>query len=277
MSASSEHPGRNGGIACWQRSGRWLLLAGLVLVWEALSRLGVIDPLLFPPFSGVLGRGWHLLLSGRLIGDLAASAWRVLLGFCAAAALAFPIGILLGLYPSVEALSAAILSALRPLSPPAWIPLAILWFGIGDAPAVFIIFVGTFFSMLVGTVAATKAVDAQLVKAALTLGASRWQSVRHAVLPSLVPALLTQVRLGLSLAWMCVIAAEMVAVRRGIGFLMSEARNLFRTEDVIVGMITIALVGVSTDRLLGRLERRLCRWRVGLEPSRLYAQQEPRP
>ncbi|MBM3188613.1 MAG: ABC transporter permease [Chloroflexi bacterium] len=253
---------------------RWVLLLALATVWEAAPRLGLLDPLLLPPLTRVLARGWELLAGGRLLGDLAASAWRVLAGFAAAALLAIPLGIALGLYPALEQLSASLVSLLRPLSPPAWIPLAILWFGIGDAPALFIIFVGTFFSLLVGTLSATKAVDAQLVKAALTLGASRWQAVQRVVLPSLVPDLLTQTRIGLGLAWMCVIAAEMVAVRRGIGFMMIEARNLFRTEDVLVGMVTIGLVGLAMDGFLVRLEGRLCRWRAGLRASRLYAPEE---
>lgn len=249
----------------------WALLIALALLWELASRLRLVDPLLLPPLTQVLARGGALLASGRLLRDLAASAWRVLLGFTAAAVLAMPLGIALGLYPALERLGAPLLSALRPLSPPAWIPLAILWFGIGDAPAVFIIFVGTFFSLVVGILAATRAVDPQLIKAALTLGASRWQAVWRVVLPSLVPALLTQVRVGLGLAWMCVIAAEMVAVRRGLGFMMIEARNLFRTEDVLAGMMTVAIVGLLLDALLVRLETRLCRWRAGLQPSRLYA------
>ena len=256
---------------------RWVLLLALAMVWELVSRLALVDPLLLPPFTGVLSRGWELSLSGRLAGDLLASAWRVLLGFALAALLATPVGIALGLYPAIEDLMSTLLSVLRPLSPPAWIPLAILWFGIGDAPAVFIIFVGTFFSLVIGILAATKAVDSQLIKVALTMGASRWQSVCHVILPSLLPALITQVRLGLGLAWMCVIAAEMVAVRRGIGFLMIEARNLFRTEDVIVGMITIGLVGLCTDRLLIGVERVLCRWRAGLAPSQLYVRRERSP
>jgi len=251
---------------------RWLPLLALAALWEGATRLSLLDPMLLPPFSQVVSRGWRLLCSGRLLGDLAASAWRVFLGFGLAALLAFPAGIALGLYPALEELTGGLLSALRPLSPPAWIPLAILWFGIGDAPALFIIFVGTFSSLLLGILGATKAVDQELIKAALTLGASRWQSIWQVILPSLVPALVTQTRIGLGLAWMCVIAAEMVAVRRGVGFLMIEARNLFRTEDVIVGMIAVAAVGLGTDWLLQRVERLLCGWREGLDPSRLYAQ-----
>lgn len=255
---------------------RWGLPVLVVLVWEGVSSLRLVDPALLPPASQVIARGWELLVSGRLPLDLLASGWRVLAGLGLAVALAFPLGILLGLHPRLEAFTGTLQSLLRPLSPPAWIPLAILWFGIGDAPAIFIIWVGTFFALLVGVCSEAKAVDVQLIRAALTLGATRWQSVRHVILPSLLPALLAQLRLGLGLAWMCVIAAEMVAVRRGIGFAMIEARNLFRTQDVIVGMIAIGVVGLGMDGLILGVEHRLCRWRSGLDPARYYARAEPR-
>lgn len=257
----------------WSRLRRWSLLLALAAVWEVASQLGLIDPILVPSLSTTLARGWTLLLNGRLLASLGASAWRVVVGFGIAALLAFPAGIAIGLYPGLDAASAVVLNALRPLSPPAWIPLAILWFGIGNAPAIFIIVIGTFFSLVVGVTAATKAVDAQLIKASLTLGATRWQSIRYVILPGLVPALLTQVRVGIGLAWMCVIAAEMVAVRRGVGFLMIEARNLFRTEDVIVGMMAIGGVGLLTDALLAHVERIACRWRTALAASRFYGQE----
>ena len=253
---------------------RWGPLAVLAIAWEASARFGLVDAQLFPPLSQVIARGWVLLRNGRLLADLAASAWRVLVGLAGAALLAFPLGIALGLYPALDRLCSGLLSLLRPLSPPAWIPLAILWFGIGDAPALFIIFVGTFFSLLVNVRAATKTLDPELIKAALTLGASRGQAVLHTILPALLPTLITQTRLGLGLAWMCVIAAEMVAVRHGLGFFMSEARNLFRTEDVLVGMFTIGLTGLATDRLLHGLEQRLCGWRRALDPAYVYTPRE---
>lgn len=251
---------------------RWGVVFFIVLIWEAVSRLQWVDPLLLPPASAVLARGWALLLDGRLLAHLAASAWRVVLGFALAAVVAVPVGVALGLYPRLDAHLAALFGLLRPLSPPAWIPLAILWFGLGDAPAVFIIFVGTFSAMLVNVAAATRALDPDLVRAALTLGANRWQTILHVVLPALLPTLLAQVRVGLGLAWMCVIAAEMVAVRRGMGFFMVEARNLFRTRDVIVGMLAVGLVGLATDRLLLWAEAHLLRWRRGRSAAQFYGQ-----
>jgi NitT/TauT family transport system permease protein len=234
-----------------------LVVAGL---WELVTRSGLVDAQLLPPPSQVLARGWTLLVGGRLLPDLWASLWRVLVGFAGAALLAAPLGVALGMHPRLAALCSPLLSGLRPLSPPAWIPLAILWFGIGDAPALFIIFVGTFLTLVVGVMGAARAVDEELLNAARTLGASQGQMVRYVVLPLLAPALLTQARVGLGLAWMCVIAAEMVAVQRGLGFMMIEARNLFRTADVLAGMGVIAAVGVATDRGLAVIEGRVCRW-----------------
>ncbi len=242
------------------RVGQVAVIVGAVAAWEIATRAGLVSPQMLPPASQVVARAWTLLVSGRLLPDLWASLWRVLVGFGAAALVALPLGVAMGLHADLARLLNPILSALRPLSPPAWIPLAILWFGIGDAPALFIIFVGTLFALLVGTMDATRALDEELLNAARTLGATQGQIVRYVVIPLLTPALLTQARVGLGLAWMCVIAAEMVAVRRGLGFMMIEARNLFRTADGLAGMAVIAAVGVATDRGLAALEARVVPW-----------------
>lgn len=251
MAARRNRPARG------SRCGQWILVVMILLLWEALPRLALVEPTLLPPLSRVLARGAELLVQGRLISDLTASLGRVLVGLGLALAVALPGGILLGLCPALERVCAPLVSALRPLAPPAWIPLAILWFGIGDPPAIFVIWMGTALTLLVGTLAATRGVDDELVKVALTLGASRGQAVCHVVLPSLLPALLAQVRVGWGLAWMCVVAAEMVAVPSGIGSFMLEARSLFRTADVLVGMVAIATIGLASDHLLRLLELRL--------------------
>ena len=249
-----------------------LVLLFLCLTWEAASRLGIIDPVLLPPLSRVLVRAFELLLSGRLIVQAGASLARVFLGFLLAAGVALPAGILLGLNPSLEDYVNLTLQVLRPLSPPAWIPLAILWFGIGNAPAIFIIFIGTVFTLLIGMTAATRGLDKRLMWAGFTLGATRRQVLRYVILPALLPAILTQLRVGLGLAWMCVIAAEMVAVRYGLGYMMIEGRNLFRVEDVLVGMATVGILGEALDAVLRGLERRLLRWRRGTGAGELFYQ-----
>ena len=244
-----------------------LILAAL---WEVLPRLGVMDPLLLPPLSEVLSRGAELAWSGALWEHVWASLWRVAVGFSLASAIAIPLGILLGLVPAWEEYIDLTLQLLRPLAPPAWIPLAILWFGIGDPPAIFIIFIGTVFTMLVGMLAATRGVDKRLIKAGFTLGASQAQAVLYIVLPSLTPAIFAQLRIGLGLAWMCVIASEMVAVRRGIGYMMIEARNLFRTPDILLGMMVVGALGLGLDYILRRIEGKALKWRKGLEAYELF-------
>lgn len=239
------------------------LPAGLLLLWEALSRLGVVDSVLLPPFSQVAGRLGTLALTGTLWLHLGASLGRVFLGYALAVAFALPLGFFLGLNERAEHWVRPLVQALRPLAPPAWIPLAILWLGIGNAPAVFIIFVGTAFTLLVGTISAVRGVDRRLLQAALTLGASRRRAVLEVVLPAALPELLTLLRLGMGLAWMCVVAAEMVAVSQGLGFLILEARNTFRTDTVLAGMVAIGLLGVALDGAWRLLERYLLRWQVG--------------
>ncbi len=240
-----------------------LLPAGLLLLWEALPRLGMVDSVLLPPFSQVAERLGTLASTGILWLHLGASLGRVLLGYALAASVALPLGVFLGLNERTERWARPLVQALRPLAPPAWIPLAILWFGIGNAPAVFIIFIGTVFTLLVGTISAIRGVDRRLLQAALTLGASRRRAVLEVVLPAALPELLTLLRLGMGLAWMCVMAAEMVAVSRGLGFLILEARNTFRTDTVLAGMVAIGLLGVGLDGAWRILERRFLRWQVG--------------
>lgn len=238
-------------------------LVGLTALWEVLPRLGVVDALLLPPFSAVAARLWTLLLSGALLQHIGASVGRVLLGYALALAVAMPLGLALGISERAEGWLRPLTNLLRPLAPPAWIPLAILWFGIGNAPAVFIIFIGTVLSLLLGSSAAVRGVDRRLVQAALTLGATRAQAILRVVLPAALPELLTLLRLGLGLAWMCVVAAEMVAVSRGLGYLILEARNTFHTATVLAGMMTIGLLGLGMDAALRQVQRRVLRWQAG--------------
>ena len=258
-------------MARWRR--RWRGLPAVLLalaLWELLPRSGLLDPVFLPPFSQTALRLFHLAQSGELLRHCSASLLRVLVGFALAALISIPLGIALGLRPRLYQRVAPLIGMLRPISPPAWIPLAILWFGIGNRPAVFIIFVGTASSMLLGVVAGARGMDARWVQAALTLGATRRQAVRWVVAPALLPTVMTQLRIGLGLSWMAVIAAEMVAVRQGLGYMMVQARNLFQTDTVLAGMAVVGLLGWSLDRLLLRLERRMLGWRVELEPHGLF-------
>lgn len=252
----------------WGWTGGWrglLVLAGLLALWEGLPRIGWTDPVLLPPFSEVAGRLVGLLLSGELLRHAGASVARVLVGYLLSLLVALPLGFYLGLSERAEPFARLTVQLLRPLAPPAWIPLAVLWFGIGNMPAIFIIFIGTVLTVLVGTMGAVRGVDKRLVQAALTLGASRLRAVLAVVLPAALPELLTLMRLGMGLAWMCVVAAEMVAVSQGLGYLILGARNTFSTDIVLAGMLAIGLLGLGFDGVLRWAQGHLLRWQVGRE------------
>jgi sulfonate transport system permease protein len=247
-----------------------LALAVAAALWELAPRCGLADPTLLPPLSRVLAAGWPLLRSGALPRHLGASLWRVGLGYGLAVLAALPVGVAIGLLPGLERYANPLLQVLRPISPPAWVPLAILWFGIGDAPAVFIVFVGTVLALIVGVATAARSMDRRLVQAAFTLGARPAQAVLLVVVPSLGPAIFGQLRVGLALAWMCVMAAEMVAVRSGLGYLLIEARSLFQTDRVLLCMLVIGALGLGLDQLLRASERRALRWREGTTADELF-------
>ncbi|MCL6431727.1 MAG: ABC transporter permease [Anaerolineae bacterium] len=269
VSCHDRAPARVCALRRWMRGA--LPLVVVALLWELAPRSGLVDAALLPPLSRTLAAGIGLVRSGALLGHLWASVWRVGAGYLLAVLVAVPAGIGLGLSRRLEGYVSPVLALLRPISPPAWVPLAILWFGIGDAPAIFIVFVGTVQAILIGIASTARSVDRRLVQAALTLGATRRQAIRLVVLPCLGPAIFGQLRVGLALAWMCVMAAEMVAVRRGLGYLLIEARNLFQTERVLLCMVIIGALGLGLDRLLRTLEGMVLRWQRGMGADELFA------
>jgi NitT/TauT family transport system permease protein len=158
-----------------------------------------------------------------------------------------------------------LLQILRPIPPIAFIPLAILWFGLGNPPAFFLIALGAFFPVLVNTIAGVRHVDAIHLRAARNLGASEWTIFRRVILPSAMPYVLSGMRIGIGVAFIVVIVAEMTAVNRGLGYRILEAREYFWSDKIIAGMITIGLIGLAIDAVMGRVSARLLRWHRGLE------------
>lgn len=165
----------------------------------------------------------------------------------------------------VEALLDPIFQFLRPIPPIAYIPLAILWFGLGDPPAVFLISIGAFFPVLINTIAGVRSVDSIYVRAALNLGADRMTLFRRVILPAATPYILTGARIGIGTAFIVVIVAEMIAVNSGLGYRILEAREYLWSDKVIAGMITIGLLGLAIDVGVNRLNGYLLRWHRGLE------------
>jgi NitT/TauT family transport system permease protein len=259
-----------------------LVPAVLLAAWEGVSRAGWVSPIVLPPPSAVLVRwiayarplepwdpareGWAAwALSGELPRDAAASLLRVAGGFALGGALALPLGLLMGAKPRVHDLMNPVVQILRPIPPIAFIPLAILWFGLGNPPAFFLISLGAFFPVLMNTIAGVRNVDAIHLRAARNLGAGEWTIFWRIIVPAAMPYILAGVRIGIGVAFIVVIVAEMIAVNSGLGYRILEAREYFWSDKVIAGMVSIGLAGLGIDALMNRLNAWLLRWHRGME------------
>jgi len=265
------------------RIARSLVVPAIVVAaWEGICRAGLVSPLLLPAPSRVLvrwiaylsplepydpSRGGLVpwLLSGELPHDALTSLMRVAGGFAIGAGLALPLGLVMGARPAAYALLNPILQLLRPIPPIAFIPLAILWFGLGNPPAFFLISLGAFFPVLMNTIAGVRNVDGIYIRAAKNLGAGDWTLFRRVMVPAAMPYILTGVRVGIGVAFIVVIVAEMIAVNAGLGYRILEAREYFWSDKIIAGMISIGLLGLLIDTGMNRLNGWLLRWHRGLE------------
>lgn len=237
------------------------LPAALLVVWQGLAVFGFIRPTLLPSPTKVAEITWQLLASGELLQHVASSGLRVVEGFALAAALGLGLGIAMGLSRTAGRLAELPLQLTKPIPPIAWIPLAILWFGIGEGAKIYIIFIGAFFPILINTLDGIRQTDGRFVELAQILEVPRGRFVRQVILPGALPQIMTGLRLGLNIAWMCVVAAELIAASSGVGFLIMDARQLSQTDVVLAGMVTMGVLGKLTDDLLRLLEKRLIRWR----------------
>jgi NitT/TauT family transport system permease protein len=220
----------------------------------------------YPAFQATDGGGrlaWAL--SSELLVDALGSLYRVATGFLVGAGLALPIGLAMGANRVVYAWLNPLFQLLRPIPPIAYIPLSILWFGLGNPPAVFLIAIGAFFPVLVNTIAGVRQVDGIYLRAARNLGAGGATMFLRVILPAAVPYILTGMRIGIGTAFIVVIVSEMIAVNNGLGFRILEAREYFWSDKIIAGMITIGLLGLAIDAAMHRLSNHLLRWHRGLE------------
>lgn len=232
-----------------------MLVAGCLLIaWDAAVRTTGSD--IFPgPWEVCLGIG-ELARHGLLLKYVVASLFRVTWGFLLAVLAGVPLGLFLGWFrPAYEALN-PLIQIFRPISPIAWIPLSILWFGVSDAAPVFLIFLSSIFPITVSSMAAVRNLQPVYIRAARNFGLSRVQLFRRVILPGTLPQILTGVRIALGVAWLVVVAAEMIAVNSGLGYLIIDARNAGKRYDLVVaGMAVIGVIGLVLDLLVRRLER----------------------
>lgn len=239
-----------------------MLPVAIVALWEALCRANLIRVIALPAPSTVAVTLWGLCASGELFVHIGASLLRVLEGFAGAALLGLVLGVAVGISTTFARLTDLIIQILRPIPPIAWIPLAILWFGIGEMSKVYIIFLGAFFPIIIGVIEGIRQTDNRYVEVAAVLEASRWKLVRKVVLPGALPTIITGLRIGLGNAWVCVVAAELIAAERGVGYIIVDGREMSRPDLVIAGMISIGIIGKLMDVALKRLELALVPWRT---------------
>lgn len=254
----------------------------VVGIWELLSRAGIFTPAFLPspsmvavrwveaikplqPFNPAESSYLTWIFSGEFPHDAAASLSRVLTGFAIGACLALPLGLLMGTSRRIYALMNPLIQILRPIPPIAYIPLAIVWFGLGNAPALFLIALGSFFPVLVNTIAGVRQVDSIYLRAARNLGAGNFTIFRRVILPAASPFILAGARIGIGTAFIVVIVAEMIAVSDGLGYRILEAREYLWSDKIIAGMLTIGALGLLIDTFASRLNDYLLRWHRGIE------------
>lgn len=237
---------------------RWsafLLSLFIMVLWETLVHIFDVKPERFPGVIQVFRGLWELIRDGRLLDYMVASLFRVTWGYLLAVAVAIPLGIFLGTKPFWRTTLNPIIQFMRPISPLAWIPIALLWFGIGDNPAIFLIFLAVFFPMVLFTTSGVAGINPTYLYAASNFGITGYELYSKIIFQAALPEIITGLRITLGTAWLVIVAAEMIAVKNGLGYLIVDARNSLRMDQVLGGMFVIGVIGLLLDNLVRQLER----------------------
>ena len=225
----------------------------ILVFWELTILYGNWSENVLPGPVTVLRSLIELLVNGTLFKHTVASLFRVTAGFYLAMLLGIPLGIILGRVQIAALILDPVINFLRPISPLAWIPLAMLWFGIGDKPAIFLIFLSSFFPITVATTIAVRSINPTYFHVAANFDFSRYEVISKIIIPAIIPSVITALRLTVTIAWIVVVAAEMIAVQSGLGFLILDSRNGLRMDYVMDGMIVIGAIGLLLDSVMARL------------------------
>jgi ABC-type nitrate/sulfonate/bicarbonate transport system permease component len=247
---------------------RFLLPLLLILIWQGLSSLQVIPPYKLPsPIEIILGFKDLLLIGvppGHILHNhVLYSLYRVALGYAIAALLAIPLGLLMGWSSKFLKMVRPLFELIRPIPPLAWIPIAILWFGIGIKSAAFIIFLGAFFPILLNTISGVLSIQPILIEAARTLHASERDIFFKVLFPGAIPSIFVGMRIGIGIGWMTLVAAEFTGVKEGfgLGYMIMTARDIQRPDEILAGMLVIGVIGLLIDVGLRAIESKTIRWR----------------
>lgn len=238
----------------------WVLPLLLLALWQFVVTVGIFE-------RSQLPAPWDVALAAReMIGrhelhiHIGASLLRVIQGFAVGGAIALVLGLAVGLSRSVETFVAPTLQAIRAVPSLAWVPLLILWMGIDEAPKITLVAIGVFFPVYTNLVAGIRGIDRKLVEVGHAYGLRLHEMIRHILLPAALPSLTTGLRIGLAQGWLFLVAAELIAASKGLGFLLIDSQNTGRSDIIVLSIVLLAIIGKLSDWLLQRLERRLLRW-----------------
>ena len=240
-------------------------LAVLLTVWWTVAALQLISPLFLPPPQQVLAKlltiaGPQGFMDATLWQHLAASLTRIVLALLAAVLIGIPVGIAMGLSPTVRGILDPIIELYRPVPPLAYLPLMVIWFGIGETSKILLIYLAIFAPVAMSALAGVKSAQQVRIRAAQSLGASRAQVLWFVILPGALPEILTGLRIGLGVGWSTLVAAELIAATRGLGFMVPPAGELLATDVVLAGIAVIAIIAFLLELGLRALQRRLTPW-----------------
>lgn len=267
FAAGPAKPGDSFGAPGQGRSLSISIVTALALIglWYLSTAAGWVEPLFLPSPVAVVERFWEVLTEGfanaTLMEHTGWSMLRVFGAFALALITAVPIGIFMGVNRVARGLFDPIIEFYRPLPPLAYLPLVIIWMGIGEASKIVLIYMAIFAPMALSARAGVKSVAIEQIHAAYSMGASRWQVVRHIILKSALPEILTGMRIGIGFGWTTLVAAEMVAAQAGLGFMVLNAAEFLVTDVVIMGIIVIGIIAYLFDLLMRYAERRLVPWK----------------
>ncbi|MDE7063603.1 MAG: ABC transporter permease [Lachnospiraceae bacterium] len=245
----------------------------LLLLWQLVSTFSGVNPVLFPPPVKVLQAFRELIATGlkgsasdtALMGHIAASLKRFLTGYIASAVIAILLGLIFGWFPKVFAYVNPVIQVIRPIAPVAWLPFLVLLVGIGDVPAIAIIFIAGFFPILLSTVTAVKSMDPIYLKVARNFNLNQSQTLRKIVFPSVFPQIIASLHQALSTCWIFLVSGEMVGAQSGLGFLIMDSKNCIRADALLATMITIGVIGLLLDILIGVVEKMIAKkWGLGI-------------
>jgi NitT/TauT family transport system permease protein len=250
----------------------YVAIAAVLIAWQLITSLGVVAAGLFPSPIAVARAWWQWIagpgsgpFDGTWLSDALVSAARVGVGYAAAALAGVVVGIVIGYFRVLYAVVDPVIQLFRPIPSVAWVPLAVVFFGFTPAASIFLIAYGAFFPIAVNTTDGVLRSQAKYIEVGAMLGATRPQMLWNIVLPAALPSVFTGLRLGVGVAWILAIVAELVAARSGLGYSLQSAYTIFRYDIVVAGMISFGIMGFLSDRLVVAASRRVLAWREGYE------------